>query len=190
MHEELIQLIQELQINKKSGLLMAVVKISAQAEAEKGVTALSDHPDFSFFFKEGELATVVSRGLRGGSVKSKIAAIALVTRTQWTATNSSTISVTDQALGTDHLLELLGAKKTEKSALDVSKDRARLAVGLALEARGAQVFLQVFGRNGSSTLKAIRNRFNPSDDPEGFTSACVAELEPLIGMDSAKALMR
>jgi hypothetical protein len=189
MHEELIQLIQEIQTNKKSGLLMAVVKISTQAEVEKGITALTDQPDISFFFKDGILASVISRGIRGGSVESKISAIALITRTQWTATNSSTISVTDKAFGADQLLELLGAKKIEKSALDISKDHARMAIGLALEARGAQVFLQVFGRNGSTALKAIRQRFDPCIDPEEFTKACVAKLAPLIGLDSARSLI-
>jgi hypothetical protein len=189
MHEELIRLVREIQIQQKSGLLMAIVKISAQAEAEKGVTALSDHSDLSFFFKEGELATVISRGIRGGSVSSKIASIASVTRTQWTATNSSTISVADKPLGTDQLLELLGATKLETSAVDVSNNKARLTLALALEARGKQVFLQVLGREGGATLQGIRNRCDPYNDPDGFTKACVTELEPLIGMDSAKALM-
>jgi hypothetical protein len=189
MHEELIRVVQEIQTQKQSGLLMAVVKISAQAQAGNDVTAVSNHADFSFFFKEGELATVISRGIRGGSVISKIAAIASITRTQWTATNSSTISVADKPLGTDHLLELLGARKIEKALVDGGNDNARRAIGLALEVRSKQVFLQVLGRSGDAARKGIRSRCDPYQDADGFTSACVAELEPLIGMDSAKALM-
>jgi hypothetical protein len=189
MHEDLIRAVQEIQTQKKSGLLMTVVKISAQAQADRGISALSEHPDFSFFFKEGELATAISRGVRGGSINSKIACIASVTRTQWTTTNSSTISVADKALGTDQLLELLGARKIEKTALDVSNDKARQAIGLALEARSEQVFLLVLGRNGDAALKAIRTRYDPCHDADGFTKACITELEPLVGMESAKALM-
>jgi hypothetical protein len=51
MHEELIRLVREIQTQQKSGLLMAIVIISAQAEADKGIAALSNHSDFSFFFK-------------------------------------------------------------------------------------------------------------------------------------------
>jgi hypothetical protein len=193
MHEELIRLVQEIQAHKKSGLLMAVVQISAQAQADNDISALSAHPDFSFFFKEGVLAAVVSRGIRGGSVNSKIASIASITRTQWMATNSSTISSTmtaaDEPLGTDKLLELLGAKKLEKIALEVRKDKARLALGLELDARSEEVFLQVLGRNGDAALKRIRNHCNPCNDPDGFTKACVTELEPLVGTEGARALM-
>jgi hypothetical protein len=189
MHEDLIRVVQEIQTQEKSGLLMAVVKISAQAQADNGTTTLSDHADFSFFFKEGELATVISRGIRGASVNSKIASIASITRTQWTTTNSSTIIAADEPFGTDHLLELLGAKKIEKPAVDASSDKARQAMGLGLEARSEQVFLQVLGRSGDAALKGIRSRCDPYTDAAGFTSACVAELEPLIGMESAKALM-
>jgi hypothetical protein len=189
MHQELIRIVQEIQTQKKSGLLMAVVNISAQAQADNDVTAISNHADFSLFFKEGELATVISRGIRGGSVNSKITSIASITRTQWTATNSSTIIAADEPLGTDRLLELLGAEKIEKIAIDIGIDNARQAIGLALEARSKQVFLQVLGRSGDAALKGIRNRCDPYTDADGFTSACVAELEPLIGIDSARALM-
>jgi hypothetical protein len=189
MHEELIRLVREIQTQQKSGLLMAIVKISAQAEADKGIVALSNQSDFSFFFKEGELATAISRGIRGGSINSKIASIASITRTQWTATSSSTITVVDKPFGTDQLLELLGAKKVERAAADISNGKARQALGLALEARSKQVFLQVLGRDGGAALKGIRNRCDPYNDAAGFTGACIAELEPLIGMESAKALM-
>jgi hypothetical protein len=189
MHEEIIRIVQEIQAQKKSGLLMAVVKISAQAQADNDITVLSDHADFSFFFKEGELATVISRGIRGGSVNSKITSIASITRTQWTATNSGTITAVDKPFGTDQLLELLGAEKIEKTAVDVSNDKVRLAMGQALEARSEEVFLQVFGRKGGIALRGILNRCDPYNDADGFTSACVAELEPLVGIDSAKALM-
>jgi hypothetical protein len=189
MHEELIRIVQEIQAQKMSGLLMAIVKISAQAETDKGVTAVSNHSDFSFFFKEGELITAISRGIRGGSINSKIASIASVTRTQWTATNSSTIGAADKPLGTDQLLELLGAEKIEKTAADISNEKARQAIGLALEARSKQVFLQVLGRDGGAALQAIRSRCDPCNDPNGFTNACVTELAPLVGTDSAKALM-
>jgi hypothetical protein len=186
MHEELVRIVQEIQTKSRSGLLMAVVKISAQSQADIDVSA---HSDFSFFFKEGELTTVITRGIRGGSLDSKITSIASITRTQWTATSSSTITVADQPFGTNHLLMLLGAKIIERTASDASHDQVRLAAGLALEARTEKVFLNVLGRSGSATLKGIRSRFDPSTDPDGFTSACVAELEPLIGLDSAKALL-
>jgi hypothetical protein len=95
----------------------------------------------------------------------------------------------DKLFGTDQLLELLGAKKVDRSVADVSNDKTRQALGLALEARSKQVFLQVLGRDGGVALKGILNRCDPYNDAAGFTSACVAELEPLIGMESAKALM-
>lgn len=110
------------------------------------------------------------------------------------ATNSSTISSTitdaDKPLETDQLLELLGAKKLERIAVEASIEKARLAIGLELDARSEDVFLQVLGRNnGDAALKRIRDRCNPRNDPDGFTKACVTELEPLIGTEGARALM-
>jgi hypothetical protein len=186
MHEDLVRIVQEIQTKSRSGLLMAVVKISAQSQADIDASA---HSDFSFFFKEGELATVITRGIRGGSIDSKITAIASITRTQWTATSPSTITVAEQPFGTDQLLRLLGAKIIEKPAVDASYQQARLAAGRDLNAQSEKVFLQVLGSNGIATLKSICNRFDPCIDPVGFTSACIAELEPLIGKESAKAML-
>jgi hypothetical protein len=182
MRHELIQHIQDIQAQRKSGLLMAV----AQVAESDGVIITSVSAHFSFFFREGQLATVLCRGSRGSAI-SKITAMTDITRVQFTETSASTISVDDKQVGTAELLEMLGAQAIPEAAIHEAQDR--VDAGRALKSIGEKVFVQVFGGAGKAMLRGIGTRHDPIRDPAGFFDACVAELSPLVGPQSAKDMM-
>lgn len=187
MHAELINMILDIQSQKKSGLLMAT------AESRQPGSDIAGGPEtghFSFFFKEGHLATVLCRGMGVGLAISRVPSIGKVTKTQWTSTNPGTITISDDQVGTDRLLELLGASKTAIAEADVRRNEATSATASALESRTQKVFLKVMGGAGESCLDGIRAKFNPKDDPEGFTAACVAELQLIVGLKTAQSLLQ
>ena len=187
MRNELIRHIQDIEAQRKSGLLMAVTQV---AESD-GVSTTPVSAHFSFFFKEGVFATVLCRGTRGGPAISKITTITAVTRVQFTATSAGTITVADNQVATAQLLVMLGAQAVPAAERAAAKRAAqdRVDAGQALNSRGEKVFGQVFGRAGKAMVKSICARHDPVADPAGFLKACVAELSSLVGPQSAKDMM-
>lgn len=187
MRNELIRHVQDIEAQRKSGLLMAVAQV---AEAD-GVSTAPVSAHFSFFFKEGVFAAVLCRGTRGGSAILKITTITAVTRVQFTATSASTITVTDNQVSTAQLLVMLGAQAVPAAEQAAAKRAAqdRLDAGHALKSRGEKVFGQVFGGAGKAMLQSIGTRHDPVGDPAGFLKACLAELSSLVGPQSAKDMM-
>lgn len=187
MRHELIQHIQDIQAQKKSGLLMAMTQV---ADLE-GMSATPVNAHFSFFFKEGVLATVLCRGAQSGSAMSKIPSITGVTRVQFTVTSASTITVAKNQVDTAQLLEMLGAQAVSAAdqASATREAQNRVDTGQELKARGQKVFGQIFGGAAKSLLDSIGTCHDPANDPAGFLEACIAELSPLVGQQSAKDMM-
>jgi hypothetical protein len=183
----LIRTIQDIQTRKKSGLLMTTA-CAGEASKDLPEAAITGH--FSFFFKEGVLATVLCRGMGMGPAISRVASITSVIKTQWTATNASTITISDDQVSTDRLLELLGAQKLDLLVEDLHKDQLKATAASALETRSQKIFLQVLGSAGEAALDAVRTRCDPKMNPEGFKVACVAELTPIVGLKTAQALLQ
>lgn len=192
MLDELINLIRNIQDQKNSGVLRSVVEVSQKASLPAGVTVTSKNPDFSFFFKEGELAFVICRGIIGGSALSRVAYIDSVVSHQWMASNASTITATDTALRTDTLLKLMGAEATIAShkASTVTMTRVDDANVTKQLARCKTVFAEVMGTRADAALAAISTRYDPNVNVAAFTAACVAQLEPLLGKATAVAMLK
>ncbi len=187
MRTALIRTILEIQSQKKSGLLM-VTGHAGDAGRDLPGSITTGH--FSFFFKEGNLATVLCRGLGVGPAISRVVQITTVLKTQWMATNAGTITVSDDQVSTNRLLELLGAQAADLLVEDLRGDQLKSTAGAAVETRSQKIFLQVLGSAGQAALDAIRTRCDPKVNPNGFMAACVAELEPIVGLKTAKSLLQ
>lgn len=190
MRNELIQHIQDIEAQKKSGLLMAVTQVTETDSVSTSATPVIAH--FSFFFKEGVFATALCRGARGGPAISKIPAITAVTRVQFTATSPGTITVADKQVTTAQLLVMLGAQAVpaaDQRAAEIREAQTRADAGQALKSTGEKVFGKVFGRAGKAMLQDVAARHDPARDPAGFLKACIAELSVLVGPQSAQDMM-
>jgi hypothetical protein len=183
MVDVLLKAMEETQAQKKSGLLMALVQLTGSTDATRPPDA-----DLSFFFKNGELSSIVNRGTQGIALTALLPMISKVVRTQWVAMSPAMIPAGDAPLSVDEILELMGRKKAPAaSAVPASRNRDK---AVELEHRAEQVFMQFMGRNGAATLYKIRNQYDPHVDVDGYVNACVAQLEPLIGKDSALKMIK
>ncbi len=189
MRTTLIQAVQQIAQQQGSGLLMAVVTIAAQADDSGDMVVCIKNPEFSFFFKSGQLVSVMCRGLRGGTALARVAFIESVIRTQWTPLSPNSMAVTDHTLGTSALLEALGASKLAPPTIPASVAQAHADTVLALRMRSEVVFAQVMGERGDAALKRILARYDPNNDIGSFTAACVVALAPMAGVPNAKAMM-
>lgn len=111
MKSKLIQEVLDVRDQRKSGLLLAVTTISADADADPAIRVVIQQPEFSFFFKNGALASVMCRGIQGGTVIARAGYIAAVVRTQWTPIAGNAIPMIDTQLSTPLLLAALGASQ-------------------------------------------------------------------------------
>lgn len=190
MKNKLIQEIQEVQNQRKSGLLLTVVTISAQADANPAISVLVKQPEFSFFFKDGALASIMCRGIQGGAAIARAAYIEAVIRTNWTAIQTNAIPLMDPQLSTEMLLDVLGAAKRQPTPALSNGSAISADAVMDLQMHIEAVFTQVMGPRGAGVLKNIHGRFNPHLDRNGFIQACVAELTPLLGRQNAKSMLQ
>jgi hypothetical protein len=192
MREELVNIIRNIQDQRKSGLLRSVVEISQEAILHASVTVTSKNPDFSFFFKDGELAFVICRGIIGGTPLSRVAYIGSVVNHQWMPSNASTITATDTELRTDALLKLMGADAYTVSPNAATVEIAQVADANVLKqlARCKTVFNEVMGTRAEAALAAISARYDPHTNVAAFTAACATQLEPLLGKATAVAMLK
>jgi hypothetical protein len=191
MVDVLLKAMEETQAQKKSGLLMALVQLTGTTDAARPPDA-----DLSFFFKNGELSSMVNRGTQGVALTALLPMISKVVRTQWVAMVPAMIPAGDAPLSVDEILELMGRKKAPAAstaparAADAAITSRTSDKAVELEHRAEQVFMQFMGRNGAATLQKIRNQYDPHVDEDGYVKACVAQLEPLIGKDSALKMIK
>ncbi len=189
MTDELLKAIDEAQAQKKSGLLMALVQLKGQTDAARPPDA-----DLSFFFKNGELSSIVNRGTKGIALVALIPMISDVVRIQWVAMSPAMIPAGDAPLSADEILQLMGKKKAPPAAAPAAAGGAASSLShdkaVELEHRAEQVFTQFMGRNGIVALQKIRSQYDPHVDADGYVKACVAQLEPLIGKDSALSMIK
>jgi hypothetical protein len=192
MREELIRVIEDIKAQKKSGLLISTVQMVADNNLDINNPSPGIKAIFTFLFKEGDLAAIRYGNVNGQAAAALAASIHSVISTRWTATSAGTITIAVDVAGTDQLLELLGAKKAAAPVVAAGTVSAGAGpdVSDALVARCKEVFLQVLGRDSAKSLRAIEARFNPRTDPDGFLAACVAELEPLMGEQTAQDLLK
>lgn len=191
MKNKLIQEVLDVRDQRKSGLLLAVTTISADADADSAIRVLIQQPEFSFFFKNGGLASVMCRGIQGGTVIARSGYIGSVIRTQWTAIEGNAIPMIDTQLSTRLLLAALGVPEVTLAQTSTFTGNGPSDADAAMELRrhSEAVFQQILGSQGAAILKDIHARFNPHLDRKGFVQACVAELAPLLGHENARSLM-
>jgi hypothetical protein len=191
MAAALVQLVEDIFAQSKSGLLMATVRV--KNAPTPALPTGEEILDFIFLFNQGQLAEVRVKTLSGAEALAKVTGITSLVGSRWTQTNAASVSMTNNALSTGQLLIQLGAtqlKATAPAASASTKPSFATDPAAALAAHARGVFVRVLGKNSGSTLDDIIKHHNPSTDPEGFFNACIAQLEPMVGKQGAIDMLK
>lgn len=189
MAEELIRLVEDIFAQSKSGLLMATVRVKNAPTA--AVPTGEEMLDFIFLFNQGQLAEVRVKTLSGVEALAKVVGVTALMGSRWTQTNATSVSMSNTALSTGQLLIQLGATQLRATAPTPSaKPSFATDPAAASVAHTRSVFTKVLGKNSGATLDDIIKHHNPSTDPEGFFTACRAELEPMVGKQGAMDMLK
>jgi hypothetical protein len=191
MHDELVKIVRDVKAENRSGLLTALVNTRSNTEQGEASLPGKDNVGFSFLFKEGKLAAVQYQSTTGSVALSNVTCIVSVSKTRWLPLSPSMVSISENQLEVNRLLQLLGDADAISPNLSRSTEpQTSLDASLKLLMRCDDVFAQVLGRDGKVALRTIQARYSPKTDRDGFLTACVAELEPLLGKDSAEEMLR
>lgn len=154
---------------------------------------------YSLRFESGDLARIGGSGKASGvDAVLELVAMQALTQTRWfplspTANWSGVAQIQRDELRGFLDIAAAGPALNEKSVAGATErlqsQDAHIA-GKALLAHVHAVFLNVYLGNTNADLKQVAKQHPPATEPDAFIEACVHLLEPMLGADGARALLR
>jgi hypothetical protein len=179
-------------IKNASGLLM----ITAQGEA--GAASLAT---YSLRFESGQLARARMPPLEGREAVIALCKSIRIDQIRWFPLNGNPSWDGQAEVSRDDLADLVGLVKRrpvpEGEVAAVVREAAKSKVVLDAETRGKalldraiNVFANFYLGDVMSEIAAISKAYPPNTHPDAFIDQCVYRIEPMVGEDEARKLLR
>jgi hypothetical protein len=185
---DLAKAIADIQQKNQSGVLM----VSGQRLPSENKTTT-----YSLRFESGDLARIGGgTDALGLDAVLELVALEVLTQTRWFPLNPTTNWSGSAQIQRDELTGLLGLAaarvaqpaETASAATGGVQQNAETA-GKALLEHVHAVFLNVYIGDTNADLKLTAKQYPPATEPAAFIEACVHLLEPMLGVDAARALL-
>jgi hypothetical protein len=188
---DLGKVIADIQQKNQSGVLMVS---GLRLPSENKTTT------YSLRFESGDLARIGGgTNALGLDAVLELVALEVLTQTRWfplnpTANWSGTVQVQrDELMGLLGLLGLAAARVAQPAEIaggaTGSTPQHTEPAGKALLEHVRAVFLNVYIGDTNADLMLTAKQYPPATEPDAFIEACVHLLEPMLGVDAARALL-
>ncbi|MEO5660120.1 MAG: hypothetical protein ABIQ90_10020 [Polaromonas sp.] len=140
---------------------------------------------FMLSFRHGELVAAQIGRLSGQEAIAELLQSVEIRRSDWLPREAQNVLASPGTPGCADLLKRLGVDSSQLLTRSVGD----LVAGAKLLQRAKEAFATVYGESAKAEVDRIVRRHDPATQADEFLQACYAELVPMLGQATARAML-